>query len=484
MVELQIGDGTMASNQKDKKAEVIEPAAVKSDFQGLPARLSDTTVGRFFLIVSPGFEVDAVQELRSYLAGTIFAETIQKEKGGVSFEAPLGMVLAIQPKLKVVTRVLLRVAVFGAKDFPKLHKKIQALSWKTWFKPDVMIRARAASHRSRLRIKKRIEIVAEEAVAEALGISYESSEKDGLGMQSILCLLRLDDDVVTVSLDLSGELLHKRGDREDVGKAPLRESFAAAVVERSLEHLRASGLVFEWLEPMAGTGVFLHEYLRGEGLLTAPDSSSRTDAPKRTFAGNELLSIRFHTQQAAQPMAGSVDTAGTAGTAGKTAAETSTTFEPRSNLQQSRAGLFARFTLIETHAEQRRRASELAPAGVPPAGIPIQVLASAEAWQVNSEPRFVVVNPPWGKRLKTAATDTVLRQEEFLARLEAQFLPAFVACVMPALGRRPRLPKGWEQAASVRFRAGGILVAASFFRVRSRLGDCKPLALPSVDNKG
>lgn len=477
----------MASNQKDKKAEVIMPAAVKRDFQGLPARLSDTTVGRFFLIVSPGFEVDAVQELRSYLAGTVFAETIQKEKGGVSFEAPLGMVLAIQPKLKVVTRVLLRVAVFGAKDFPKLHKKIQALPWKTWFKPDVKIRARAASHRSRLRIKKRIEIVAEEAVAEALGISYESSEKsdekDGLGTQSILCLLRLDDDVVTVSLDLSGELLHKRGDREDVGKAPLRESFAAAVVERSLEHLRASGLVFEWLEPMAGTGVFLHEYLRGEGLLTATDSSSQTDASKRTFAGNELLSIRFHTQQVAQPIAGAVDIAGSAGTAGKTAAETSTMFEPRLNLQQSSAGLFARFTLIETHAEQRRRASELAPAGVPPDGIPIQVLASADAWQANSEPRFVVVNPPWGKRLKTAATDTVLRQEEFLARLEAQFLPAFVACVMPALGRRPRLPKGWEQAASVRFRAGGILVAASFFRVRSRLGDCKPLALPSVDNE-
>ena len=272
----------MTSNQKNRKAEVIKPVGPTNESPPLPARLSDATIGRFFLIVSPGFEADAERELRGHLKETGFEETVKKEKGGVSFEAALGTVLQIQPKLKVVTRVLLRIAVFGAKDFPKLHRKIQGLPWKTWLKPGVTIRARAASHRSRLRIKKRIEIVAEEAVAEALGVPYQE-EPSG---PAVLCLLRLDDDVATVSLDLSGELLHKRGDREDVGKAPLRESFAAAVVERSLEHLNAAGKTFEWLEPMAGTGVFLHEYLRGQGLLAEPD------AAKRTFAGVEFLAIQ------------------------------------------------------------------------------------------------------------------------------------------------------------------------------------------------
>lgn len=434
----------MTSNQKNRKAEVIKPVGPTNDFPALPARLSDATIGRFFLIVSPGFEADAERELRGHLAGSGFEETVKKEKGGVSFEAALRTVLAVQPKLKVVTRVLLRIAVFGAKDFPKLHRKIQGLPWKTWLKPGVTIRARAASHRSRLRIKKRIEIVAEEAVAEALGIPYQ---EESAGPQ-ILCLLRLDDDVATVSLDLSGELLHKRGDREDVGKAPLRESFAAAVVERSLEHLKASGKTFEWIEPMAGTGVFLHEYLRSEGLLAEPDVA------KRTFAGVEFLAIQTSKkyESAAAPLMA---------------------VTPKPNVK-----LFTRYTLIETHTEQRARASELAPKG-----LPIEVLASASAWASGEEPRFIVVNPPWGKRLKAGATDTTAKQEEFLLGLEAQFAPAFVACVMPALGRRPRLPKGWEQAASVRFRAGGVLVAASFFRVRSRLGENKALPLQSVDKK-
>ncbi|MBK7892506.1 MAG: hypothetical protein IPJ84_17165 [Bdellovibrionales bacterium] len=433
----------MTSNQKNRKAEVIKPVGPTNELPPLPARLSDATIGRFFLIVSPGFEADAERELRGHLAGTGFEETVKKEKGGVSFEAALGTVLQIQPKLKVVTRVLLRIAVFGAKDFPKLHRKIQGLPWKTWLKPGVTIRARAASHRSRLRIKKRIEIVAAEAAAEALGVPYQE-EPSG---PAVLCLLRLDDDVATVSLDLSGELLHKRGDREDVGKAPLRESFAAAVVERSLEHLSAAGKTFEWLEPMAGTGVFLHEYLRGQGLL------AESDAAKRTFAGVELLAVQ--SSRKVEP-----------------------NVTPPQIVSEPKLKLFTRYTLIETHAEQRARASELAPKG-----LPIQVLASASAWASGDEPRFVVVNPPWGKRLKAGATDTTSRQEEFLLGLETQFMPAFVACVMPALGRRPRLPKGWEQAASVRFRAGGVLVAASFFRVRSRLGENKALPLQSVDKK-
>ncbi len=45
-------------------------------------------------------------------------------------------------------------------------------------------------------------------------------------------LARIDDDLVTLSLDTSGEPLHRRGHKAAVGKAPLRESMAAAFLAR------------------------------------------------------------------------------------------------------------------------------------------------------------------------------------------------------------------------------------------------------------
>ena len=64
----------------------------------------------------------------------------------------------------------------------------------------------------------------------------------------------LNRDDLVISLDLSGEALHMRGYRSDTGKAPLRETLAAAIVLRS-GWQQGTPLV----DPMCGSGTLLIE---------------------------------------------------------------------------------------------------------------------------------------------------------------------------------------------------------------------------------
>ena len=72
----------------------------------------------------------------------------------------------------------------------------------------------------------------------------------------------LNRDDVVLSLDLSGDALHMRGYREDTGKAPLRETLAAAIVLRS-GWQKGSPLV----DPMCGSGTLLIEAAQMEAQI-------------------------------------------------------------------------------------------------------------------------------------------------------------------------------------------------------------------------
>jgi len=70
----------------------------------------------------------------------------------------------------------------------------------------------------------------------------------------VILKIRIDDNRVTISADTSGELLHKRGHKEAVGKAPLRETLAAAFLMQC--GFDGTQPVFD---PMCGSGTFVLE---------------------------------------------------------------------------------------------------------------------------------------------------------------------------------------------------------------------------------
>ena len=75
-----------------------------------------------------------------------------------------------------------------------------------------------------------------------------------LATDGLRVMLRIDDDLATISMDTSGEGLHKRGSKQFTGKAPLRETMAAGFL-RQMGYDGSQPV----LDPMCGSGTFLLE---------------------------------------------------------------------------------------------------------------------------------------------------------------------------------------------------------------------------------
>lgn len=185
---------------------------------------------RLFAVAAPGLEPVVAQELAN-LPGV---SELRQVPGGVEFAGDEALLYRANVELRCATRVLLRVAEFAARDFAALKRGLAAVPWRQYAGAATPVTVRAAAHRSRLyhtgAIADRVlETLAERGLAEGATVASAGTGEEvpggGLGV-----FLRAESDRFTVSIDTSGELLHRRGWRTEGGEAPLRETLAAALL--------------------------------------------------------------------------------------------------------------------------------------------------------------------------------------------------------------------------------------------------------------
>ncbi|HMN69820.1 MAG TPA: hypothetical protein PKC28_14850, partial [Bdellovibrionales bacterium] len=204
----------------------------------------------FFLVALPGLEDLVARELSEWFPD-IESKT---EHGGVTVSVPMNIGLAMNLCLKTPTRVLMRVDRFRCRDFPKLYNKVLHFDWSDWLEPDSELDVEVATRLSRVKIKSRIV----DTVLDAwMDRARENAVTFKRGKKATL-FVRFHEDECTLSLDTSGERLHKRGLREFVGEAPLRETIAAALIQWVGE-LDPEAKDVEVIDPMMGAGTFLLE---------------------------------------------------------------------------------------------------------------------------------------------------------------------------------------------------------------------------------
>ncbi|MBO4793389.1 MAG: class I SAM-dependent RNA methyltransferase [Deltaproteobacteria bacterium] len=198
---------------------------------------------QMFAVVTPGLEPVCARELQA-----LGLERVQVEPGGVAFEGGLGELYLANLMLRSASRVLVRLGRFGCRDFPTLYKRALRLPWGAFVRPGTALSVRTSCHASRLIHTQRIAETIAAAACHSLGLAREEMEK---GSFSQLLVVRLEEDEALLSLDSSGELLHRRGWRTAQLEAPLRESLAAGI----LQLLGWDGTV-PLLDPMCGSGTF------------------------------------------------------------------------------------------------------------------------------------------------------------------------------------------------------------------------------------
>jgi putative N6-adenine-specific DNA methylase len=208
---------------------------------------------RLFIIIPPGFERLALEELDSKCP----VSTSEITKGGIEVEVDLDWIVRAHLLLKIPTRFLMRVTSFKVRDFPKLHKKLVALKWNEVLshpEPEFEV----SCSKSRLMHSTRIKETFKKALDESLMRQPLSLDWQKKNYPRQTFYVRLQEDTLTLSLDLSGDPLYKRGLQVIKGEAPLRENFAAAMILELFRDLEEEVVL---VDPMCGSGTFLAEAL-------------------------------------------------------------------------------------------------------------------------------------------------------------------------------------------------------------------------------
>ncbi|MGG4440213.1 THUMP domain-containing class I SAM-dependent RNA methyltransferase [Brevibacillus fortis] len=154
---------------------------------------------------------------------------VQVENGKVTFTADISAIPRTNLWLRTADRVRLKIGEFKATTFDELFEKTKALPWADWITEDGTFPVEGKSVKSTLFSVPDCQAIVKKAVVESLKKTYKSEWFDEQGpMYKIeVALLK---DVATLTIDTSGPGLHKRGYRELIGQAPLKETMAAAMI--------------------------------------------------------------------------------------------------------------------------------------------------------------------------------------------------------------------------------------------------------------
>ncbi len=215
----------------------------------LSKRINRRIIGRrhtFFVASVPGFESLCLQELQSL---PLSLQGMRVVAGGVEWQGRLTDCYLVNLNLRTANRVLMRIATVKATRFSDLEKKFCEIPWELYLNPQFMPKVHTTTRHCRL---YHTDAVSERLLA---GVAKRRAPAGSYVAQSHAALqtvfVRGIDDRFTVSIDSSGDLLFKRGLKTQVGRAPLRETTAAAAL--LLAGYRSGQPL---VDPMCGSGTF------------------------------------------------------------------------------------------------------------------------------------------------------------------------------------------------------------------------------------
>lgn len=204
----------------------------------------------FFLVIPPGFENLAAREVASF--------SYDINKGGIELETSLEKGLALNHDLKIPTRILLRLAQFKCRDFPKLFNKIKKIPWRYWLWNEKITPHITSSH-SRLIHTTRIEKALQKGVKASLKAAPFKKRHFNPLISPPEIYLRIHEDKVQVSIDTSYPHLYFRGGKKSPHPASLRENLAYGCWLQLKEYLPLGHEKIMITDPMCGSGTFLTE---------------------------------------------------------------------------------------------------------------------------------------------------------------------------------------------------------------------------------
>ncbi len=201
-----------------------------------------------FAVTAPGLEPLCAGEL----AGLGVSPTVQD--GGVAWSGDSASIARANLWSRTASRIIVRFAEFRARTFFELERHARRLPWERFVARNSTATFRVTCRKSKLyhsgAVAQRLaESLAQRVAGARVTPAAADDDENAAVAASQLFIVRVLHDTVTVSADSSGALLHLRGYRQQLAKAPLRETLAAAL-------LLAAGWSGDepLFDPMCGSG--------------------------------------------------------------------------------------------------------------------------------------------------------------------------------------------------------------------------------------
>ena len=199
---------------------------------------------RYFATVARGLEPYAAQELEE-----LGASQVTPGFCGVAFEGDRRLLYHVNLWARIPFRILVQLDEFRCRDEGDLYRGVRRIDWGRYLTPEATFAVNATgknaslnhTHFTALKVKNAIIDQQREAWGERSSIDLDEPD--------VRINVHIRRDKCTLSLDSSGESLHRRGYRPAMGIAPLKESLAAALI-------RMSGWQPEqaFFDPLCGSG--------------------------------------------------------------------------------------------------------------------------------------------------------------------------------------------------------------------------------------
>ena len=207
----------------------------------------------FFATCPLGLEPLLAEELRA-----LHAQDVRETRAGVAFTGALTAGYSACLWSRLASRVLLQLATFEARSPEALYDGVRRINWARHLDADGTLAVDANVWDSAITHSRYAALKIKDAIVDQFRDSTGRRPSVDTARPDVRVNLHLDRDQATLSLDLAGQSLHRRGYRAAAGEAPIKENLAAAILLRAgWPKVAAEGGAL--VDLMCGSGTFLIE---------------------------------------------------------------------------------------------------------------------------------------------------------------------------------------------------------------------------------
>lgn len=196
-----------------------------------------------------GFEELLAKELTQ-----LGAINISQGVRNVQFEGDKGFMYKANMALRTAIKILKPIESFKIKNEQDLYDKVYAMNWEPYLKPTGTLAIDATVHSDQFKHSQYIALKTKDAIVDKFRNTTGTRPNIDLRFPDLKLNVHIDGQMCTISLDTSGESLHKRGYKIATNIAPINEVLAAGLVMLSGWDGQS-----DLMDPMCGSGTILIE---------------------------------------------------------------------------------------------------------------------------------------------------------------------------------------------------------------------------------